>query len=106
MERWFRGTTPRHWFDVPFSKNEFTVINIAYAQARKVVLEKTLTDIKFLPAETGCRLELHLTQEDTLKFRDGIEVECQIRACVNGEWIACDIMTASVERILRDGVLE
>ena len=97
-----RGTTPTFVFTLPFTCTEFTVCNIAFAQAGKVVLEKELSDCNI----TGKKITVTLSEVETLMFdcNKGI-VEIQIRGGIGATRIASEIMTTSVRRILKEGCL-
>lgn len=98
-----RGTTPTNTFNTSFNLTEATVIYITYAQQNHIVFEKTMEDITEITAE---KITVQLSQEDTLLLSDRYPVEIQIRAGFGGEGgsrVRSNIMTASVERILKDG---
>ena len=78
-----RGTTPYHSFIIPLLLEEIDTIYISYSQNGEMILDKdkediTLTNLLDLvdsPDELTdeeklwCQAELHLSQEDTLKFK-------------------------------------
>lgn len=80
-----RGTTPYHKFVVPMSSQDIDTIYITYLQNGEIVLDKTgedisvedvdietenahMEDYEIEPSESS-QVTLHLTQEDTLKFK-------------------------------------
>lgn len=62
------GSTPTHSFGIPFSTNLINELVITYSQNEGKVLEKTLADC----VVSESKIELTLTQEETLKFVEGI----------------------------------
>jgi len=96
-----RGSTPTNTFDVDIDLTGATVF-ITYKQKGRTVIEKTGTDITV----TSTSLTVELTQAETLALDVG-EVEMQIRYVFpNGSADASNIMRATAERILKDGVIE
>lgn len=95
-----RGTTPIHVFTTDTDLSEAEVIYITYKQQGNVVLEKTKGDLTFDEEE----ISLSLTQEESLRFSSPGTVKIQIRArFADGTAIASNIVTTSVENILKDG---
>lgn len=95
----YRGTTPTHTFNVNTDLRTASAIYITYEQNEKPVVEKTGTAITV----NQTTLVTTLTQEETLKFRDE-RVYIQIRARFpDGSAIASNIITASVDKILKEG---
>ena len=67
------GTTPHHTFKVPFKFDESPqAIQITYRQYGEIVLQRQLDTIEIEEVEDGSTLTIHLTQEETFKFRHGI----------------------------------
>ena len=85
-----RGTTPYHTFIVPMQAESIDEVYITYLQNNEVILDKSITDviIEDIELETEnaeiddtelteeepevvstSQITLHLTQEDTLKFK-------------------------------------
>lgn len=94
-----RGTTPSHVFNVDVDLTEATIF-LTYCQGGKTVLEKTNEDLDI----TADSITVYLSQEDTLKFKDGVPVEIQLRYVTpSGKADASNIMLVGVERILKDG---
>ena len=97
----FRGTTPTNRFEVEVDLTEAEVIYITYKQGDKVLFEKTKQDIEVAPDS----LTVVLTQQETLKL-GGREVKIQIRARFpDGTAIASNVIRASVDEILKEGVI-
>lgn len=99
MEGFRRGSTPTNTFEVDLDLTGATVF-ITYRQNGKTILEKS-EDVVI----TAEALTVELSQEDTLAFADG-PCEIQIRYVFpNGKADASNIITATAERILKDGVI-
>lgn len=96
-----RGTTPTHLFKLPKEMASISPskIYVTYAQDKKVVLEKDINSLFF---EDGV-ISVTLTQEETLKFKDG-DTEIQIRIKdVNDSAYTSFIISVPVHRILKEG---
>ena len=109
-----RATTPTHRFFFDEDPEEsFSKILITYAQNGQVVLEKRESDLTFEQCEdfggkTVYIASLKLTQEETNLFAANPKgmVKIQIRAITpDGEAVASDISSLSVENVLNDEVL-
>lgn len=98
-----RGTTPTIKFTTSIETSLLHTAYITFAQNKKILFEKTLSDCTL---ETNAII-LKLTQEDTLKLQSGIsKAEIQIRAkTTDNTVIATDIFKISVDEILKDGVI-
>lgn len=98
-----RGTTPTLTFKLPFDCADIDILNISFAQYDTVVLEKDFYDCNV----KGNEISVTLTEDDTLKF-DCAETyaEVQIRVGIGEQRLASQIMKISVERILKDGILQ
>ena len=96
-----RGTTPTNTFTVDVDLRQATALYVTYKQNSRVILEKTLEDATI----TETSVAVTLTQEETLAFSKGT-VSIQIRAkFADGAAIASNIITSSVDQILKDGVI-
>lgn len=97
-----RGTTPTHRFATNVSLVDAEEIYVTYKQG-SIILTKTKDDCVVTPDA----LMLKLTQEDTLMFKtEGCKLKIQIRAkFLDGTAIASNVIEASVERILKNGVI-
>ena len=98
-----RGTTPRLDFKVPFDPSTAKRIWITFSQGGKEVFtveKKNLT----LDGQT---ISVTLTQKQTLSLVSAANVDIQLRVSFsNGdtdEALASEIITTSVQRILKDG---
>ena len=128
-----RGTTPYHSFILPLTTDKIEKIYVTYFQNEKIVFEKklgdngveivdsnfetenanveNLTDEEINSLTPSSKLTIHLTQEDTLKFkfypaaRKNIAV-IQIRVLdKDGEAYASDPITERIFGVLKDGVI-
>ena len=104
----YRGTTPTLTFTLPFPCENLDYVSIAFAQKKtdysadpEMVLEKFLHDC----VASGYTLSLTLSEADTLALDDHYLVEIQLRVKYAGVSMASDIITDSVNRILKDGCL-
>ena len=97
----YRGTTPTLIFALPFNAENISTLNIAFAQNRKVVLEKTLRDCQ----TSEKQITLKLTEQETLRFSAEALLEIQLRCVYEGNHLASNIICTDVNRILKDGAL-
>ena len=98
-----KGTTPTHIFEIPAEMvGNVKSVEITYSQKRKIVLQKDTYDCTI----TGNTISVMLTQLDTFKFADDVNVEIQVRISDNGgNTLASDIKCVSCYRCLSDEVL-
>lgn len=97
-----RGTTPTNTFDVDVDLRNAEVIWLTYKQNSKIVIEKEKDDLEVDENE----VRVYLTQEETLALKDTVPVRMQFRArFADGNAIKSNIMQATVEEILKDGVI-
>lgn len=120
-----RGTTPYHKFVVPMSSQDIDTIYITYLQNGEIVLDKTgedisvedvdietenahMEDYEIEPSESS-QVTLHLTQEDTLKFKFYPAAEkniavIQLRILTSeGEAYASDPIRERIFGVLKEG---
>jgi len=127
-----RGTTPYHTFIVPMASESIEEVYITYLQNNEVVLDKDKTtvtiedveletenaevnDTELAEEETEVtptsQITLHLTQEDTLKFKFYPAAEKNIAVVqlrildTNGEAYASDPVQERIFGVLKDGVI-
>ena len=128
-----RGTTPYHTFIVPMASESIDEVYITYLQNNEVVLDKdktavTIEDIVFETENAevddtelveeeeeeiapASQITLHLTQEDTLKFKFFPAAEknvavVQLRILdTDGEAYASDPVHERIFGVLKDGVI-
>ena len=97
-----RGTTPTltctiDWIDL-------TDCHV-YATLRQGGYELDIENPTTETTETGCKVTITLTQEQTLKFKAGA-VEVQLRwITLDGTALATDIQIVEVYKILKQGVI-
>ena len=98
-----KGTTPTHTFELPEAVvNTIRDVEITYSQNRRVILQKDMYDCTI----EGNIISVTLTQADTFKFMDDVNVEIQVRVLDDAENVfASNIMCVSCERCLSDEVL-
>lgn len=134
----YRGTTPYHSFTLPLPMEDIVEVYITYWQNGEVVLEKDINDVELTPIEqdtsfiidtnTGddidsnnqfyeeeeikaCQATVHLTQEDTLKFKFYPAAEKNIAAIqirvLDGEDEAytSEVINERIYGVLKDGVI-
>ena len=127
-----RGTTPYHTFIVPMQAESIEEVYITYLQNNEVVLDKDKTsvtiedvvldtenaeidDTELIEEESEViptsQITLHLTQEDTLKFKFFPAAEKNIAVVqlrildTNGEAYASDPIHERIFGVLKDGVI-
>jgi len=97
-----RGTTPTNTFTVDVDLRDAEVLWLTYKQNSKIVIQKEKEDLEIDETE----VRVYLTQEETLALKDSVGVRIQFRArYADGNAIKSNIMQASVEEILKDGVI-
>ena len=135
----YRGTTPYHSFTLPLSMEDIVEVYITYWQNGAVVLEKDISDIELSPVERddngfitdtnigdelsgnnqymeeeeikACQATVHLTQEDTLKFKFYPAAEKNITAIQirvldsDGEAYDSDVIHERIYGVLKEGVI-
>ena len=97
-----RGTTPT--ISITVKGLSSIQIDKAYLtlKQRGTVVEKTEADMGI----DGDMLQVTLTQEETLKFMTGAEINVQLRVLsTNNTAYASNIVTVPVEAILKEGVI-
>lgn len=95
-----RGSTPTHTFNCNLDADLIHKVRVLYAQNNVLVLKKEDADC----IKDGQTIIVKLTQEDTLKFKEG-KVEIQLRVLTpTGESIPSKIHTVNVSKLLEDEV--
>lgn len=95
-----RGTTPTLKFGIPFNRDAVEALYVTFDQAGSNVMEKKFDDVVLNDKE----IILRLSQEDTLKLKEDVMVEIQVRVkTTDGGAFASNIIRTSVGRILKDG---
>ena len=128
-----RGTTPYHTFIVPMQSESIEEVYITYLQNNEVVLDKDKTSVTIEDVELETenaevndtelaeeeeteviptsQITLHLTQEDTLKFKFYPAAEKNIAVVqlrildTNGEAYASNPVQERIFGVLKDGVI-
>jgi len=134
----YRGTTPYHSFTLPLPMEDIVEVYITYWQNGEIVLEKDINDVELTPigqdtsfiTDTNigddidsnnqfyeeeeikaCQATIHLTQEDTLKFKFYPAAEKNIAAIqirvLDGEdeAYASEVINERIYGVLKDGVI-
>lgn len=97
-----KGTTPTHYFTLPFDTSLLENARIVYSQYEKVVLKKELLDCECDGNVLSCRL----TQEETFLFVHPRSIQIQLRALTtSGDVINSYIETVTCEQCLDNEVL-
>lgn len=97
-----RGTTPTHTFTFSINPDDAKEFVVTYVQNDEIVLEKRKNDCTI----SGGKIEVMLTQEETLLFKHGVMVEMQAKALLNsGLTVVSDIVGTNVNRVLNEEVL-
>ena len=95
-----RGTTPTNTFTTDIDLTTVKVLYVTYKQDCNTVIEKQKKDVEITPES----IIVHLSQAETLRFKQDKPVEVQIRAkFYDGNAVASNIIKTSVQRILKDG---
>lgn len=95
------GTTPTHYFTLPFDTSLVAVAQVTYKQWGKIVLQKRTVDFKM----EGNKLSVSLSQEDTFLF-EASEVKYQLRVkTTSGKTLKTKVFTMSLEECLDCEVL-
>lgn len=97
-----RGTTSTHIFTVPIDFTEATALYITYQQLGRTVLEKELSDCTV----ESDKITVHLTQADTVKFKEDMPVRIQIRVkMADGSAHKSAIIETTADELLKEGVI-
>jgi hypothetical protein len=97
-----RGTTPRHTFILPFGVETIECVRVIYRQNKKIIFTKTTEDVLL----EDNKVEVILSQEDTLQFQPGHKVEIVVRVRLDdGTALASDSFVVSVGCCFEDEVI-
>ena len=98
----YRGTTPKHIFQVPIDTSLINKVKITYCQKDREILVKRTEDCTI---EDGV-ISTRLSQEDTFKFECNLYVTIQVRILTtSGDVLTSEPIMASVGKCLDDEVL-
>ena len=122
-----RGTTPYHSFIVPLAAEQIDEVYITYLQNEEVILDKSKSDVEIIDivpeeleneeseeaveVDTSSEIRIHLSQEDTLKFKFYPAAEKNIAVVqlrildTNNEAYASDPVHERIYGILKEGVI-
>lgn len=95
-----RGTTPTITITTDIDLTQSSNLFVTFKQGGMIVCEKTLEDVTITETSVICELD----QNDTLALKDGL-VRFQIRATLGDSKVASNVMTASVDEILKGGTI-
>ena len=102
-----RGTTPTITITVK-SELDFTTIQqvwVYISQQNKVKIDKVISDVSFDPENK--KIEVTLSQDDTLALKAGNEALFQIRLLLNNETALATVASkVTVIEVYKDGVIE
>lgn len=97
-----RGSTPLNQFNCDIDLSGATIF-VSYEQNDVKLLEKTGDEVSVIPANSGCVVQVHLSQAETLLFSPGTAY-AQIRYVTEeGAADASNIVSFYVGRIIKDG---
>lgn len=95
-----RGTTPTITITTDIDLTQASNLFVTFKQGDRVAFEKTLEDVTVTENQVVCELN----QSDTLALKDGM-VRFQIRATIGNSKVASNVMTATVDEILKGGAI-
>lgn len=98
----YRGTTPTLVFTLPFSTSDIDNAYVTFAQYGTVKIDKQFSACSC----NGNDLIVRLTQAETLSLRGGCDVEIQISIRIGDSVMRSQIITTTVDCILREGEIE
>lgn len=92
-----RGTTPTHYFNLPFEASLLKSVRVTYVQNGEIVFKKETEDCIL----EGSQVIVRLTQADTLKFDWQASVQVQLRVLTtHGEALSTKMKTITVGQCL------
>ena len=95
-----RGSTPTHTFTLTLDADMIAKVRVLYSQDGEFLFRKEGDQVNI----DGQKVTVELTQEDTLRFKEGV-AEVQLRVNTHGEKsIPSNIYTIPVSRLLEDEV--
>lgn len=97
-----RGTTPTHVYTLPLDTADIKKIRIIYKQVGRELVQKTEDDCEL----SGNTATVKLTQQETLMFNSGANVEIQVRVLTTGnDALASTVISVHAGRCLSEEVL-
>lgn len=98
-----RGTTPTHYFNLPFDTSNIDKVKVIYAQDDKIILTK---ETESCTCENNV-IKVCLSQAETLMFDCKKAVQIQIRVLTNGgDALASTIKLVDVGKCLESEILK
>lgn len=94
-----RGTTPTITITTDIDLSDASNLFVTFKQDGCKVVEKTLDDVTV----TEDSVVVPLSQADTLVFDSTKQVKFQIRATLGDDKVASNVMSATVNEILKQG---
>ena len=95
-----RGTTPTLTLTLS-NELDFDTYYVTFKQEGFTVIEKT----EETSTREGAVITVPLTQDDTLRLKDGVAVEIQVRGKIGENAYATKIKKVYPEAILKEGVI-
>lgn len=100
----YRGTTPTLCFTV-MTQLDLSKVKTVWVTFQNFVHERTYTGEEVRVEAATKKMYVDMSQEETLAFSAG-KVDIQIRMLMeDGKAYATDVVTTTVEEVLRDGVI-
>ena len=97
-----RGSTPTIRFKLHTDASAIDLLHISFAQFRKIVITRNLSDIEIDGEVISCKL----TEEETLALTSNGILYVQVRAGINGDRPVTPIYQIEVLPILEGGLLD
>jgi len=107
----YRGTTPTISFKIHSESLDLNEIKSLWLTIKSKTHEKTYYKDKVIINTDSRSIDVYMTQEDTLAFKgprdEDVECEVQFRILLNDDTaLASKTMTFTMDRILKEGVIE
>jgi len=97
-----RGTTPTHTFKLPVNAEQINNIRALYGQQGQCLFKLEFDRFTL----DGTKAQVELTQEETLKFKNGGAAEVQLRVLTTEKnSLVSEIHISTVGRLMEDEVL-
>lgn len=97
-----RYTTPTHTFTLPFEAASISQLAIVYKQLDKVVMVKDLGECTLGEKSVS----VTLSEAETSLFKPELSVFIQLRVGIGASRLNSNILTVSVEDVLKEGMLD
>lgn len=97
-----RGTTPTVSFTVKdFDLDNITDLCLVMCQNGSVIVKRKLNEVQI----EGDTINVHLSQEDTLRFKAGTNIASQIKFKIGEQVFATDIVFSTIDDCLCQEVI-